>query len=93
MDQNEETLEAKFIEPTQSRSPLTRRHSYILSGIEEQALPDPKAPSSIAHLFENNRRWAVESTKENPDFFRNLSIQQSPDYLWIGCADSRVPAK
>jgi len=48
--------------------------------------------SDISHLFQNNRDWANSITAENPDFFYNLSKQQSPDILWIGCADSRVPA-
>ena len=43
-------------------------------------------------LFENNRRWAAAITKDNPQFFETLSRQQNPEYLWIGCADSRVPA-
>lgn len=43
-------------------------------------------------LFENNRRWAAETTSRDPDFFRRLSRQQNPQYLWIGCSDSRVPA-
>jgi carbonic anhydrase len=43
-------------------------------------------------LLDNNRRWAAETTARDPDFFRRLTGQQAPDYLWIGCADSRVPA-
>ncbi|MED5249556.1 MAG: carbonic anhydrase, partial [Pseudomonadota bacterium] len=43
-------------------------------------------------LFENNRRWAAAITKDNPQFFETLSRQQNPEYLWIGCSDSRVPA-
>ena len=48
--------------------------------------------STIKHLFENNKQWADKITAENPDFFQSLSEQQSPQYLWIGCSDSRVPA-
>lgn len=48
--------------------------------------------STIKHLFENNKQWADKITAEDPDFFKNLSEQQSPQYLWIGCSDSRVPA-
>ncbi|HXG44703.1 MAG TPA: carbonate dehydratase [Gemmatimonadales bacterium] len=48
--------------------------------------------TSLAHLFENNRRWARSMTEARPDFFTRLASQQSPRYLWIGCADSRVPA-
>lgn len=43
-------------------------------------------------LLKNNRAWAAGIRRENPDFFRDLANQQSPEYLWIGCADSRVPA-
>jgi carbonic anhydrase len=48
--------------------------------------------SSVANLFENNRRWAERTTERDPGFFNRLARQQAPDYLWIGCADSRVPA-
>ena len=47
---------------------------------------------SLKQLFDNNRTWAAEMTRQDPDFFRRLSAQQSPHYLWIGCSDSRVPA-
>ncbi len=46
----------------------------------------------LSHLFSKNRAWAAAVTRQNPDFFENLSHQQAPQYLWIGCADSRVPA-
>ena len=48
--------------------------------------------STIKHLFENNKQWADNITAEDPNFFKNLSEQQTPQYLWIGCSDSRVPA-
>jgi carbonic anhydrase len=47
---------------------------------------------SLPELFANNRAWAAEMTHSDPEFFRRLSSQQAPQYLWIGCADSRVPA-
>jgi len=47
---------------------------------------------NISRLFANNRAWAEEMTRQDPDFFRRLARQQSPQYLWIGCSDSRVPA-
>lgn len=47
---------------------------------------------SIKELFVNNRRWAKEMTQINRRFFKDLARQQSPQFLWIGCADSRVPA-
>jgi len=46
----------------------------------------------LTHLAANNRRWAQAIKAQEPDFFERLSKQQTPDYLWIGCADSRVPA-
>jgi len=46
----------------------------------------------LGHLFANNRAWAAEMTRQDPDFFRRLSGRQTPQYLWIGCSDSRVPA-
>ncbi len=46
----------------------------------------------IRELFDNNRAWAAKVTRQDPDFFMRLSSQQAPRYLWIGCADSRVPA-
>jgi carbonic anhydrase len=48
--------------------------------------------NTISHLFENNKKWAAQISEDNPNFFENLSKQQSPKYLWIGCSDSRVPA-
>jgi carbonic anhydrase len=45
----------------------------------------------LKKLFDNNRAWAAKITKQDPDFFARLSAQQAPEYLWIGCADSRVP--
>jgi carbonic anhydrase len=46
----------------------------------------------LSHLFENNCAWAAEMTRQDPDFFQRLASQQAPQYLWIGCSDSRVPA-
>jgi carbonic anhydrase len=48
--------------------------------------------SSLQHLFEKNRAWAERITRRDPEFFPRLSRLQRPKYLWIGCADSRVPA-
>lgn len=47
---------------------------------------------TLKHLFEKNRKWAERVKASDPDFFSGLSRQQSPQYLWIGCSDSRVPA-
>jgi carbonic anhydrase len=46
----------------------------------------------LPHLFENNRAWAERIKLEDPQYFQRLSQTQTPEYLWIGCADSRVPA-
>lgn len=48
--------------------------------------------SKLEHLFEKNRKWAESIKKSDPEFFNKLSKQQKPEYLWIGCSDSRVPA-
>jgi carbonic anhydrase len=47
---------------------------------------------SLRELFEKNRAWAEEITRQDPGFFARLAAQQAPQYLWIGCSDSRVPA-
>ncbi|MBA3833622.1 MAG: carbonate dehydratase [Chthoniobacterales bacterium] len=46
----------------------------------------------LQHLFESNKTWADRIRRSEPDFFLELSRQQAPSYLWIGCSDSRVPA-
>jgi carbonic anhydrase len=48
--------------------------------------------TDLTELFDNNRRWAADIEQRTPGFFTKLLAQQSPQYLWIGCADSRVPA-
>ncbi|MFZ5661488.1 MAG: carbonate dehydratase [Pseudomonadota bacterium] len=48
--------------------------------------------SKLDHLLRNNRQWSERVCREDPAFFERLSRQQSPEYLWIGCSDSRVPA-
>jgi carbonic anhydrase len=47
---------------------------------------------TLRKLFENNQKWAAQILESNPDFFSALVAQQTPEYLWIGCSDSRVPA-
>ena len=47
---------------------------------------------TLKHLFDNNHAWAGRIRRQDPEFFLKLSRQQSPAYLWVGCADSRVPA-
>ena len=46
----------------------------------------------FAKLFAHNREWAERVTRQEPEFFKRLVSQQHPDFLWIGCSDSRVPA-
>ena len=46
----------------------------------------------LDQLLENNRKWARQKTEIDPEFFKRLVAQQSPEYFWIGCSDSRVPA-
>jgi carbonic anhydrase len=47
---------------------------------------------SLKDLFQNNREWAESVRSDDPGFFETLAAQQNPEYLWIGCSDSRVPA-
>src|SRR5947207_1178861 len=47
---------------------------------------------TLPHLFERNRAWAQRIREQDPEFFQKLVQQQAPEYLWIGCSDSRVPA-
>ena len=50
------------------------------------------APDELHDLLDNNRQWAAATEQRQPGFFTRLAQQQSPRYMWIGCADSRVPA-
>jgi carbonic anhydrase len=47
---------------------------------------------AIAELFKRNRKWAESMRASDPEFFSSLAHQQTPEFLWIGCSDSRVPA-
>jgi carbonic anhydrase len=59
----------------------------------EECPPTSEATMDVLNqLLENNREWAEQIEKEEPGFFAQLSKQQNPEYLWIGCSDSRVPA-
>ncbi|MBN3724938.1 carbonate dehydratase [Burkholderia sp. Ac-20379] len=46
----------------------------------------------LSHLFDNNEAWVKRKLADDPQFFERLKDQQAPEYLWIGCSDSRVPA-
>ncbi len=48
--------------------------------------------ADLAELFERNREWAAAVVADDPDFFTALAKRQMPEYVWIGCSDSRVPA-
>jgi carbonic anhydrase len=48
--------------------------------------------STLQQLFSNNRKWAASMTEHDGTFFQKLAAQQTPEYFWIGCSDSRVPA-
>ncbi len=48
--------------------------------------------SKLAHIFERNKAWARERTEADPEYFTRLAALQAPEYLWIGCSDSRVSA-
>ena len=52
----------------------------------------PLQDKNLEMLFKSNRAWADRIRAQHPDFFEKLARQQNPDYLWIGCSDSRVPA-
>ena len=55
-------------------------------------MSNSKNPHLLTNLFANNQAWADHVSKDDPDYFKRLASQQSPEYLWIGCSDSRVPA-
>lgn len=77
-----------FISFAQNQSPTLENWRHYTT---KPPKPDPPAISP-ATLFENNRRWAAKQIEKDPDFFKHLTHQQCPDYFWIGCSDSRVPA-
>ena len=54
---------------------------------------NPKIMPSLTELFNNNKEWARDLIVKDPKFFEDLAVQQRPEYLWIGCSDSRVPAE
>jgi carbonic anhydrase len=68
---------------------VRRWHRAVLS---KQGTGVSAILKTLQHLFDRNLAWASKIKEENPDFFTQLSKQHSPEYLWIGCSDSRVPA-
>ncbi|KAF4595089.1 carbonic anhydrase 2 [Ophiocordyceps camponoti-floridani] len=75
--------------PTRS---YTERRSGPMAPSEAQ---EARAALDKSHgrLFENNRAWAEDQRRRDPGFFARLSEGQSPEFLWIGCSDSRIPAE
>jgi carbonic anhydrase len=55
-------------------------------------IEEPAPSAALTQLFERNRQWVKDVTQSDADYFTRLVNQQSPEYLWIGCSDSRVPA-
>ena len=55
-------------------------------------MSEVKSGPALSELLGRNQRWASSMVEKNPDYFKNLEAQTSPEYLWIGCSDSRVPA-
>jgi carbonic anhydrase len=66
--------------------------NFSWSQLNTNGTERPKAMDALKFLFANNKAWAAEKNTNSPGFFANLSKLQAPDYLWIGCSDSRVPA-
>lgn len=60
-----------------------------MSNIDKPESPDN---NPLAHLFNNNLQWVERKLSEDAEYFSRLAHQQAPEYLWIGCSDSRVPA-
>ncbi len=64
----------------------------------KMSAPNPSSSSSAPDIsqdkiFENNRKWAADKLAHDPNYFISLSAGQKPEYLWIGCSDSRIPAE
>lgn len=64
----------------------------MLSFKLERYMEKLEISKSYERLLHGNKSWAAEKLKSNPDYFKGLSLGQTPEYLWIGCSDSRVPA-
>ena len=71
-----------------------QNNQNIKSGadIDDQTTEVSYVLKTLKYLFERNLAWANAIKDKDPDFFLTLSKQQAPEYLWIGCSDSRVPA-
>jgi carbonic anhydrase len=71
---------------------MDRTSSSTPQTLGEGAASAATASHPLAHLFTANREWVADMVADSPDFFSSLAAQQKPEYLWIGCSDSRVPA-
>ena len=74
---------------THPRSPQTRADWRTMA---EQDIPK-YLRQTHDKVFERNKAWAADKCSKDPEFFANLSAGQNPEYLWIGCSDSRIPAE
>ncbi len=68
-----------------------RQSAVLVWGADKMTEPT-KTDYALAALLDSNRQWAASMVAQEADFFKKLESQQSPQYLWIGCSDSRVPA-
>ncbi|KAH7082119.1 carbonic anhydrase [Paraphoma chrysanthemicola] len=100
---------SKFVTPRYSTTPsafalrLGSQERYCSSTpvLQRRRMADPETTKEVRkylqqshdRIFENNKHWAEEMRKKKPEFFTDLSAGQAPDYLWIGCSDSRIPAE
>ncbi|KAI1332309.1 carbonic anhydrase [Xylariaceae sp. FL0255] len=82
-------------------NPINKSNNNTPNTRQGSTIPRAMADSDIStylqqtheRVFEANRAWASEQKEKDPDFFAKLSAGQSPEYLWIGCSDSRIPAE
>ena len=63
-----------------------------MSDTKPNALDHAEQHITLEHLFSNNQAWVERKLSRDPDYFSRLAHQQTPEFLWIGCSDSRVPA-
>src|ERR1700710_559368 len=63
-----------------------------MPNIDNTDAPESHDNNPLSHLFDNNLKWVDRKLSEDAEYFSRLAHQQAPEYLWIGCSDSRVPA-
>ncbi|KAJ5023687.1 carbonic anhydrase [Bipolaris maydis] len=84
------------LQGTSAAQPLQTKRQYSwprMTGTEDSKEVRKYLQQSHDRIFENNKKWADEMKKKNPAFFEKMSAGQAPEYLWIGCSDSRIPAE